>query len=231
MGKFIDLTTKTFGRLTVIERSQNKKGQTMWVCECSCNKNRKEYSAGNLKSQHSQSCGCLKKENSKKIGERVCTHKMSYTSEYTAWIEMIQRCRNPNHKAYHHYGGRGITVCDEWLKSFELFYKDVGPKPNDKYSIDRINNDGNYEKTNVKWSTAKEQANNRRHCKKRRNSYSNYYGVSWNKKVERWVAYIWTTRHIHIGIFDSEIESAKAHDKYVIENKINKPINFQDNIN
>lgn len=84
-------------------------------------------------------------------------HGMFRTPEYKAWAAMIQRCSNPKDNRYYTHGGRGIKVCDEWLNSFENFYEDMGDRPSDKHSLDRIDNDGNYEPTNCKWSTQSEQ--------------------------------------------------------------------------
>jgi hypothetical protein len=86
------------------------------------------------------------------------------TPEYKAWQDMKDRCHNPRSHAYRHYGGRSINVCPEWRKSFLAFYAHVGPRPGKGYSVERIDNDGNYEPGNVKWATTKEQSRNRRGC-------------------------------------------------------------------
>jgi hypothetical protein len=90
------------------------------------------------------------------------THNRSRTREYSSWLNLIQRCTNPKNPRYKHYGGRGITVCPEWRLSFEQFFKDMGPRPEGR-SIDRINNDGNYEPGNCRWATAYEQNFNKRY--------------------------------------------------------------------
>ena len=95
----------------------------------------------------------------------MTTHGLSRTPEYNAWIDMKQRCFNPNHQHYLHYGGRGITVCDRWKNSFEDFLADMGSRPTAKHSLDRIDNDGDYCPENCKWSTKAEQQNNRRNNK------------------------------------------------------------------
>ena len=161
MGAFIDLTGQKFGRLTVVERAKNKGKETMWLCVCDCGKTLIAQ-GNNLKSGHTKSCGCY---NSEITTIRNYKHGKRKTTVYNTWNNMRRRCYEKANAKYPSYGGRGITVCDEWKNSFEAFYDDVSKLPHfgeKGYSLDRIDNDGNYEPTNVRWATAKQQANNRR---------------------------------------------------------------------
>lgn len=127
---------------------------------CTCGK----HSRTNYPSRRCEpGCTCGRHSARFSTHDGATTHGMRGSPEYNSWSGMIQRCYNPSAEQYGYYGGRGITVCDRWRK-FENFYADMGPRPEPKalYSIDRINNDGNYEPDNCRWATAVEQVANRR---------------------------------------------------------------------
>ncbi len=167
--KFEDLTGKTFGRLTVIKRAENGKGgHTRWLCQCECG-NKTISQAPDLKSGHTQSCGCLSKE---KAAKTLTKHGKYGTRIYNIWWSMKARCNNPKNISYSRYGGRGIKVCDDWDTSFEKFEKwSLESGYDDSLSIDRIDNDGDYCPENCRWASRKEQSNNTR-----RNRYVEYNG-------------------------------------------------------
>lgn len=187
MGKFIDLAGQKFGKLTVIERAENKGNQTMWLCRCDCGETTVVV-ADNLKRGHTKSCGCI----SKNMPPRT-THGKRGTRLYSIWCQMKARCDNSNHKAYALYGGRGIAVCKEW-HSFQSFYDwAMSSGYSDDLTIDRINNNGNYEPSNCRWVSQKTQCNNRRNnhiVLYNGNQYTlaelaEIYGISYEKLKQR----------------------------------------------
>lgn len=117
--------------------------------------------SNNLKGKHCQSCGCLFKE-VRSLGKSGLKHGLYGTKEYRAWQGMKRRCLYKSHKNYKHYGGRGIKVCPEWQNDFLAFYNHIGRAPGKEYTVDRIDNEGNYEPGNVRWATKSEQSKNQR---------------------------------------------------------------------
>lgn len=167
----VDLTGMQFERLTVIKRAPNRGKRVYWLCQCSCeNKTIKEVDGVSLKTGHTKSCGCLKREvdnaKIKKYNKDIgCEeHNMSQSRLYNIWSGMIKRCYNENSERYNDYGGRGINVCDEWHKSF-IAFKDwaLSNGYSDNLTLDREDNEKGYYPNNCRWTTVEKQNNNSRH--------------------------------------------------------------------
>lgn len=149
----MDLTGKNFGLLTVLgEIGRDRSNQTLWLCRCACGKKKVACEASLRRGL--KSCGCLR-------GKSKVTHGMSGTREYITWGTILTKCYNVTSQQYKNYGGRGIKVCDRWRHSFENFFADMGPKP-PGFSIERVDNDGDYCPENCKWIPLGEQSKNRR---------------------------------------------------------------------
>ena len=158
MSKRIELSGKRFGRFIVLSYLRNNKhGRSIWECLCDCG-TRKEVLGFCLKRGTTVSCGCYGREIRTTHG---FTKDKKRDHTYTAWTGMFQRCTNPNQIGYKYYGGRGITVCERW-KNFDNFLEDMGKRPSNNFSLDRIDTSLGYFKENCRWATPKEQARNRR---------------------------------------------------------------------
>lgn len=156
-----DLVGRRFGRLVVVAKAPSvktaKKWHGYWECRCDCGATTVVQRSG-LTSRATTSCGCYQQE---AIAVRARKHGGAGWPEYRIWGAIVQRCTNANNPAFHHYGGRGILVCDRWRDSFGSFIEDVGRRPEPGMQLDRINNNGNYEPGNVRWVTRGENMKNR----------------------------------------------------------------------
>ena len=199
-GSFQDLTGQNFGRLTVRLRiANNELKQVMWECLCDptyggCGKII-PIPATNLRNGNTRSCGCAK-PGWKKL------------PEYGIWAGIKNRCYNKKVRGYPLYGGRGITMCDEWKDSFEAFYRDMGQRPSGNHTIDRKDNDMGYSKENCRWATKIEQANNTR-----KNVYYTLNGVS--KTLAGWcrelnINYVSVHSRLRLGMSFEEAIKVKS---------------------
>ena len=196
------------------ENSKKKKRFGLYKCFCG---NEFVAQIAHIKSGNTSSCGCL-------IGKNKITHGLKGHRLYGTWNQMMYRCYNSNIKAYKYYGGRGITVCERW-HSIENFIEDMYPTYIEGLSLDRINVDGDYEPNNCRWVTKSIQARNTRLLMS--TNTSGFRGVCWDKRVEKWRAYLSIKgKRIHLGYFDTPEEGAIAYNNYVIENNLEHTLNL-----
>ena len=216
-----DLSGSRFGRLAVMERtSERRGGYVVYRCLCDCG-TEKGIASNSLRNGHTRSCGCLEIENRKRInsefGSRTTTHGMHKTAAYKSWVGMKSRCASKGEKHYH---GKGVQVCKRWSESFEAFLSDMGT-PKRGQSIDRIDNSGNYEPGNCRWTDSKTQCRNRSNNVFVENQgevmtvaeYAERSGMSWsgaNKKSKREGFYLGRGYLNELGVFVKEDANAQA---------------------
>jgi hypothetical protein len=163
LGQIKDLTGQVFGELTVHKfHSLDKHGKSLWTVACTCGLSKVVRAAELLKGD-TKSCGCFRK---RVTSSTKRTHGQRRTKLYMTWLGMKQRCSNPKHRSFKNYGGRGIRVCKQWSESFQAFLQDMGPKPSNEHSLDRIDPDGSYGPGNCRWATIVDQNLNQRRYKR-----------------------------------------------------------------
>ena len=204
------------GMIFATENSKYKTRFGLYKCGF-CGTNFKA-SINDIKSKKTKSCGCYHK---RRVSETHKTHGLRSTKLYGIWLKLKDRVLNPKHKQYNDYGGRGITICDEWKNDFMSFYNwalSNGYEENKGLSIDRINNDGNYCPENCRWTTRIMQSRNQRISKL---NTSGYRGVSYYKKSNKYVSSITGDKNrIYLGSFSTAVEGAIVYNNYIIENNL-----------
>ena len=200
------------GMIFPTETSKNKYRYGLYKCFCG---NIFKTQTQDVNRKNTKSCGCL-------IGKPNITHGLTNHRLYPTWVMMKNRCLNKKNDAFKHYGERGISICDRWL-DVKNFIEDMYPSYQEGLTIDRINNDGNYEPSNCRWATKEVQCRNTRKLSSR--NITGYRGIvfQYNKFNARISV---DNKKIYLGTFNNDINAAKAYDNYVIENNLEHTKNF-----
>lgn len=156
----IDITGHRFGTLVAVKRMPSVNGRLSekWLCSCDCGNLPVVY-MGNLRNGNSTSCGCV---HALRLREAVTRHGLRHSDEYRIWVGIKTRCYNRQNHSFARYGARGIGMSPEWREDFMAFYSDMGPRPSKSHSVERIDNDGDYTKSNCIWATSTTQSRNKR---------------------------------------------------------------------
>lgn len=207
---------KDLGLIQISQKSKEKRRFGLYKCYCG---NEFKVQHRFIKEQKTKSCGCL---NIQRIKERRTTHGLSSHPIYSVWNDMIKRCTNKNNEYYKDYGERNITVCNEWL-NVQNFINDMYPSYVNGLSLDREDNNLGYSKSNCRWTTKDIQSRNTRKIRSTNTTGYRGIGISGKKFTARICV---NYNHIHIGIYNTAIEAAKAYDNYIIENNLEHTKNF-----
>ena len=207
-----DMTPKLIGETFMRKATENSKEYRFGRFECPYCENTFECRISSVNSGDTKSCGCIR-------GKSIITHGLRYHNFYGTWRQMLQRCTNPKIKAYKNYGGRGITVCEEWLNIATFITWVEATHPNiEGMTLDRIDNDKGYSPENCRWADVITQASNK---SKQINSTSGYTGVNWDRARGVWVAVlVYNKKRSKIGAFKTKEEAVLARDNYIIKNNL-----------
>ncbi len=198
--------------LSAITDSGRYVRKALFICECG---NEFEASIDAVKCKNTKSCGCFQKAMARKANK---THGLSSHPLYSTWKHMTARCIDPKESGFKHYGARGISVCDLWNNNIKAFIDYVTPLPNalqPGYSIDRIDNDGNYEPGNVRWATQRDQTLNSR---LRVDNKTGHRGIFLDKRTGKYRVNIKTDRYVHVGYFVTLQDAIEAKEKFIKNN-------------
>ncbi|MEO0685015.1 MAG: AP2 domain-containing protein [Cyanobacteria bacterium J06649_11] len=215
MVKVVDSTGQKFGYLTVVKRvGSDKNGVVTWECKCQCG-NFKVVRGHDLRRGKTTSCGCIRKDRN-----GLSSSKHPDYNLYRIWYGMVDRCHNPKNCNYSRYGKKGISVCLRWRNSFDNFKRDMGERPTEFHSIDRMDNAGNYCLKNCRWATRSQQAINRGLSIRNK---SGYIGTYWHKSRNRWISQIEVKgKNFELGSFDNLHEAVEARNSYILKNGLDK---------